>query len=406
LKKNNSLLLAANTAYSLADIAFDFFLSWQVYSITGNIMNLITILSGSILFRAILSLGAGTITDIRNKKKLLIFSSLASIPIVLCSMWLIRFQATVVWLYVALVLVNDVFNTLFAKSFTTISAEMMDETGYIRFKSVVSVLNQSINVLGQAAMGFILLYAQPIHIISSVVLFLLIAAICIMLMDYKSAMDVFSPSASNDPNGAQKKTGFSLKQLLFIAKNEIFNDSYYRSFCITIFTLNLVYGFISSVLPYSISANREASSAEVGMMKSVLSMGGIMGMLVVPKIAKRVTQSFLCGLVGSLASMVFVFLFKQDLTLVYVSFFFYGLFDSITQPLYSYTVKRIDDRVRGSVLGVIDFIILLASPLGMFICGTLANKKNIYMEFFIIFIFSFALLIVKKSKDLNAIYLE
>jgi hypothetical protein len=36
LNKNCLLLIAANIAYSFADIAFDFFLSWYVYSITGT----------------------------------------------------------------------------------------------------------------------------------------------------------------------------------------------------------------------------------------------------------------------------------------------------------------------------------------------------------------------------------
>lgn len=406
LNKNCILLISANIAYSFADIAFDFFLSWYVYSITGNIMNLIALLSGSVLFRAILSLLTGVVTDLTNRKHLLFLSVLCSIPIMLSSLLVLRYFSTVIWLYVVIVLLNDIFNVLFSKSMTTISAELFDETTYISFNSVVSALNQSVYVLGQAAMGFILMIAKDISVISFVIACLILASLLISLIDYQSEKKITLIRSFGQIFSFIKKPNIYFKNLLNIAKKEVFSDSYYKSFCIVVFTLNLVYGYISSVLPYSFSSLQGMSSAVVGLAKSMLSIGGIIGMLIVPKIAKHVTPCFIVGLVGSLISVLCIFVYKYNLILVYVFFFFYGVFDSITQPLYSYTIKRIDDRVRGSVVGVIDFVILLASPLGMFICGALADKNYILVEIFTIFIFTLALIIVKSSRDLNAIYLK
>ena len=115
LDRNCLFLLGAKLSYSLADIAFDFFLSWYVYSLTGNIMNLVAMLSGSVLFKAVLSLLTGTITDLVNKKHLLIFSSLGSIPIILSSLLVLRYFPTTVWFYVVIVFVNDILIFFFQK---------------------------------------------------------------------------------------------------------------------------------------------------------------------------------------------------------------------------------------------------------------------------------------------------
>jgi MFS family permease len=406
LNRNCLLLLGANLCYSLADIAFDFFLSWYVYSLTGNIINLVAMLSSSVFFKAVLSLFTGAVTDLVNKKRLLIFSSMGSTPIILSSLLVLRYFPTTVWLYVAIILLNDIFNVLFSKALTTISAELFDEKTYISFKAIASVLNQSVYVMGQAAMGFLLMYAKDVTIISFIILSLVFTAFLLSILRYQNVKQIAMPYLSKENISFKTKTGIYLNNILNTAKTKVFNDSYYRSFCLVIFTLNLVYGFLSSVLPYSLSNVQEISSAYVGLVKAALSIGGIIGMLLVPKIVKRVTGSFITGLIGSLVSIFFIFLFKNNSALIGIFFFSYGFFDSITQPLYSYTIKRIDDSVRGSIIGVIDFIILLASPIGMFICGILANKKSIFVEVFVIFIFLSALLIVKKSKDLNNIYIE
>ena len=106
--KNSFVLIGATLTYSLADIAFDFFLSWKVFSLTGNILNLVAVLSGSVLFKAFLSLATGAVTDLTNRKHLLVISSLASIPVVLASLLVIRYFPNIVWLYVAIVLFNDI----------------------------------------------------------------------------------------------------------------------------------------------------------------------------------------------------------------------------------------------------------------------------------------------------------
>jgi hypothetical protein len=66
----------------------------------------------------------------------------------------------ILFVYVAIVLFNDIFNTLFSKSLMTISAEIFNEETYVSFKSILSALNQSVYVFGQAVMGFILMSAR------------------------------------------------------------------------------------------------------------------------------------------------------------------------------------------------------------------------------------------------------
>lgn len=406
LERNCILLIGSHAAYSLADIAFDFFLSWHVYSVTGDIMNLVAVLGGSVFFKALLSLITGIVSDLANKKYILILSILAGILIIFSSFFVLTYFPDNVWLYLVIILSNDIFNVLFSKAFLTLSTEMFDGARYVTFRSAVSVLNQSIYVLGQAVMGFVLVVLEDVQIIAFIILLLAFTAVLLLFLPYKNPAQSAEQESKQGKADFTESAGASIKNLVGTAKAKVLRDPYYRSFCLVIFTLNLVYGYLASVFPYSLAGIRDESSIYIGTVKALTAVGGILGMLFVPKIARQVTRSFQVGLLGSLISVVFIFHFAESSIGSGIFFFLFGLFDSITQPLYSYTVKRIDSAVRGSMMGVIDFIILMASPIGMFICGALANKNFLLAEGFVIGVFLLAFCFVQRSKELNHIVLE
>lgn len=59
-------------------------------------MNLVAVLSGSVLFKAFLSSATGAVTDLVNRKHLLVISSLSSIAVVLASLLVIRYFSNIV----------------------------------------------------------------------------------------------------------------------------------------------------------------------------------------------------------------------------------------------------------------------------------------------------------------------
>lgn len=66
--KNLQLLLLSSFVNRFGDVIFDLFIIWKITINNNNIMDAVYLLSGSILFRAILAMFSGIIIDKFNKK--------------------------------------------------------------------------------------------------------------------------------------------------------------------------------------------------------------------------------------------------------------------------------------------------------------------------------------------------
>lgn len=68
--KNLKYLLCSSIVNKLGDVFFDLFIIWKI-AVSSNVMNAVYLLSGSILFRAILAMFSGILVDRFNKKYLI-----------------------------------------------------------------------------------------------------------------------------------------------------------------------------------------------------------------------------------------------------------------------------------------------------------------------------------------------
>ena len=84
----------------------------------------------------------------------------------------------------------------------------------------------------------------------------------------------------------------------------------------------------------------------------------------------------------------------------------YGVFDALSQPLFSYAVKQIGEEHRARVLGGIDAIVLLSPSVGLFIGSWLAEGGVLLSGVFVCLIFVVCLLIVHRNPVLSSPKLE
>lgn len=379
---------------NFGDVLFDLFIIWSITRKTDNILNAVYLIGSSILFRAILSLFVGILIDHKNKKKLIVFTNISSALIVF--LFFINFEFIIdrIWLSLLLILLNNINNEIFAKSYLILGSELFDKEKFIKFQSTYTIAVRIINVFGSAIVGFLIAYLSEKFIFGLDILTFFISAVLIIKVKY-----IYIAKESNLKGLIQ-----ILEEIKFDVKytfKSIYKISFLKKFVMLMFILNIAYGFIPYILPLIISNNNN-SSILLGGLKSAITIGEILGLFLVVKLGRYVSILFKVSMVGC-AIIMFSLINISNMNIIIIIFLLYGALDSITQPLFSYTVSSIDEESRGRILGGIDTLILISPSLGMWIGTKLMNINYNVGLLFLSSIFIIALILILTSKDFNGI---
>lgn len=379
---------------NFGDVLFDLFIIWSITRKTDNILNAVYLIGSSILFRAILSLFVGILIDHKNKKKLIVFTNISSALIVF--LFFINFEFIIdrIWLSLLLILLNNINNEIFAKSYLILGSELFDKEKFIKFQSTYTIAVRIINVFGSAIVGFLIAYLSEKFIFGLDILTFFISAVLIIKVKY-----TYIAKESNLKGIIQ-----ILEEIKFDVKytfKSIYKISFLKKFVMLMFILNIAYGFIPYILPLIISNNNN-SSILLGGLKSAITIGEILGLFLVVKLGRYVSILFKVSMVGC-AIIMFSLINISNMNIIIIIFLLYGALDSITQPLFSYTVSSIDEESRGRILGGIDTLILISPSLGMWIGTKLMNINYNVGLLFLSSIFIIALILILTSKDFNGI---
>lgn len=387
MNKNNAqiLLISARSLSTFGNVLFDLFIAWTVYKLNHNIMNTVYVIGGSMLFRAAISIFTGILSDRFNRKRISIICELGCGISILLVFLLLSSKSNSLLLYFLLVILNDIFQTFLGNAFITWTSDIFDEADFIKFQSRLSVINRVIVIGGSAVAGTLLNIFSPIEVVFIDTATFLFSA---FLMSF-----VIGHTPIKADKNECSKTRFDFSDVIIFIKENILNNPTIYFFIIILFTLNLSYGYIPYILPIKIASLHLDNPTVIGLMKSLCSVGEILGLVLATKYSKKFRLLFSVGLIGSLCSIGLLYVFKVTLILIYSCFFFYGVFDSMTQPYFSYLIKNIDSSKRGRILGIIDTIILMSPGIGMWI-GTKLDEINFgYTILFLCSIFAFGLLV-------------
>ena len=145
--KNHILIFLSIIVNNFGDILFDLFITWKVTTSTGEILNAVYLIGSSIIFRAILALFIGILVDKYNKKNLIIISNISSMVIMLifCLLWKIALNN--ILLSVFFILLNDINNEIFSRSYITMSAELFDKEQFVKFQAKCTIANRVVGIL-------------------------------------------------------------------------------------------------------------------------------------------------------------------------------------------------------------------------------------------------------------------
>lgn len=401
MNKDKLNLFMAIVINNIGDIIFDLAIIWNITVLTGNIMDASILLSSSITFRAIISIFSGIIVDKFNKKLLVKFSLILSAIIISIMMLFWNLFPQHIYLYgLICILLNNISNELFRKSYLLICCEKFDDSNFLKLQSIITISIRIIGILGSISAGVLIYYFDlNVIFIFNIITFIL-SFIFFTFVKYeelkkeKISKNLSFKSVLNDM--------FVDIKFLF---THLTNSKYILSFLLLMLILNLVYAYIPQMLPLYL-ANKNNDVSYLSMITSALIVGEVIGLALVVKLNQYVSLNFKISMFGSFLAIISL-LFVFDIKIAVLAIFLlYGCLDSLTQPLFNFTIKHIDPSIRGRIIGGIDCLILLTPGLGLLIIGYIMKINESTGIFVISIIFLIGFLFVNFNKNLNNIKLD
>ncbi len=395
MNKNRFLMISAIAINNIGDIIFDLFVAWELSSSTGKFMNAVYIIGTSVAFRAILSFFVGSFVDKHSKKKMMVISHISSIIIISCFglFWGLVKQCVAIGL--VFVLLNDINNELFTRSYISMTSDMFDENQYIKFQSYSNIVIRIISVGGAALAGTLIDHISDHTVFIIDIFSYFLSLLLIMQVNYNE--HVISNASSS---GILKTIVSDIKYTLMT----ILHSSYLLAFIVLMFILNLAYGYIPQILPV-FKASITESATLLGVLKSSMTIGEIVGLALVSKLSKYVSVTFKVSMLSNIFIIGAIHLTKNPYLLV-VFFALYGFSDSLTQPLFGYTVSNLDNANRGKLLGGIDAIIMFSPSIGIYVISAISTYSEILGGIVVSAIFLIGFLIVSFNKNMRHIVLD
>ena len=387
--KDYRRLLMAIIISEFGDVLFDLFIVWKITMDSQNIMNAAYMLGSSIAFRGILSLGIGIIIDKYNKKKLIIGSNILSALIIATFAVAYPFVIGHIMVGIAFILVNDICNAVFWNTYTVIASKKFPKEEFITFQSNSAMCTRCVQIVGAAVVGVMIDVIPDVAIFGIDILTFLVSAMLISKIDYAWKQKDSAGKISGEENIiCQIKNAFQ-----FIIQNPIV-----RGIVILVFGLNLAYGFIPNILPLTL-AEQSGNAVLLGSIKSMMALGELFGLLIVNQYGKYISglfqiAMFCCGI----CMLSLTVIHNWFLVLI---FLFYGVFDAMTQPMFSYMITRIDEKNRGKILGGIDALLLLSPSFGIAIGTKLIAVNYNWAILYLTIIFAGGFLMVTLNRKLN-----
>lgn len=383
---------------NFGDVLFDLFIVWNITNSSGDIMNAVYLLGSSILFRALIALFIGILVDRINKKKLIILSNISSALIIICFASSYSYILKHIGLGIFFILLNDINNEIFGRSYLVMASELFSQEVFIKFRAGYTIINRVIVIAGSSIVGFMVAMIPERAIFFIDILTFVISAGCIGCVKYKHM--IIQHETQRSMIGIIKDLRGDLRRMF----SEMMTNSFIKKFIIIMFILNLAYGYIPEILPVKL-ADDLSSAIILGMIKSFMAIGEILGLIFVSRKGSQVSRLFEMSMIGN-ASCMLMLAFTQNTYTILLIFFIYGFLDSITQPMFSYTDTIIDEEDRGKVMGGIDTVILMSPSMGMYMFARLMRFNNFVGYICVASVFIVAFFVILFNKELNHIVVK
>ena len=390
MNKHVIIFISISAIVSLAFSLFKLVIFWSIIQRTG-IGSLAIVVGASYFFNVFIANFNGFIVDKFSNKKLIIiccilFAILSFLGIMLESYFILLFLV-----YMCFRGVSDLYSRLFL----ILISKQLDVNFFIKYNAIQNITTQIVAIFGSIISATLITLLNEEHLVIILVLIFSFA----LFICQKYLVESTIQGRVGDVQKKEKNRKHNV--LLFIKENILLNKGIV-AFIVILFILNLDYAYIPTIFPFFISEEFASSTPLiVGMLTSVIGFGEMFASGIVFFIGHRVSILLKIGLIGnSVIFFLFPFLIGSPIIIIAL-FVLYGFFDTLTQPFFSYFVSSIDEEKRGRILGIVDSIVYIAAPLGIFI-GDFLSKQGIFtvsIGIAIIFLISLIIVILSRIYD-------
>jgi DHA3 family macrolide efflux protein-like MFS transporter len=389
--------LCLNVLVLFSTTLFQLNILWEIFNQQEELKTLVMIISSSFVLQAGLSLVVGIIVDSYSKKKVFFFSIWGFIITVAISYFV---NMNIQW--AVFYLIFTAVNTLFLRCLVSAAAEMMTTDEFMKYDGITGLFNQILTITSNIISGILIKFVNVEIIYVVIICLLILALFLIFFLPIEDMRSIQGKENIEKNNGVLKEKAEG--SLLYFIKQNILRDKKVMVFVCLLFLLNLDYGYIPNILPYYMfKYTSQTSPIFLSLLKSSVNIGEIFASFFVIHYRKKVSKMTKIGLLGS--AICFILLpFSNQMTLV--NFFvlsFYGFFDTLTQPLFSYFVSSIEHKNRGRILGIIDCVVYLAAPIGMFLGNFISQYGTLILSLSISIVFFCSYILLVKTKTYKSI---
>jgi len=399
----NRIMLLSIIVGSLTLFAFTLLslnILWVNVGEDGDIANVAILLASNHVFSAFSALISGFLVDRLQKKQAIVVCLLACAALAMAWLLAEKFLAVAVVVYLAINFASD----LYADTFTALVAEKLSAANYVKLDAIELVTGSAVSIGSSLVSAVLLMQLSQQHVILLVTAILVASAIICYKLLPESAVE--SVESNEDTDVYRTGIGATIRSAWDFARENVLTDKRIMLYAAVLFVLNLDYAFIPTALPFLImSLNETTSLVLVVIMQSGNELGEFLAASVIIKYGHYVSLLTKIGLIGS--ALVFtvlplVYTFPIAATVLFV---LYGAFDTLTQPYYSHFVSSLDHAKRGRILGIVSFMVLLASPLGIILGNWLSSYGMVALSMGIVTVFLFSVIVLSASKDFGSIVL-
>lgn len=366
-KKNMWLLMWGIGVSKVGSLAFSFAVGLYILNLTGSGMSFAISMILSALPRVLISPFAGILADRVSRKNIVVLGDIVSGLAVLCL--LIQGEITVLALYVVIGLLS-VANTFFSVALQSAIPNLVGDEHLMTINSNFEAFNSIAAIAGPMVGGFLFGFGS-LHLI------IIINGLSFLLSGFSEMFIDFKYNSKLKDVEVKEKRGYG-EVWTFIKEVSLFR---------WMLILSLSFNFLLTMgiqVPHTYLLNNilKLSPRSIGVIEAMISVGIIIGSLVVSKYAKENTFKWLSigsvglGLVMVLSGLPYIFTtnINQWVNVLYQCFILMiaGFCLAILNvPIMTKMQQLIPEMLRGRVFSLFGMIGASLVPMGLLLSGLL-----------------------------------
>lgn len=371
LRKNISLLWAAQLTSGIGDAVYQVALMWLVLDLTGSPAITGLVAMSVYLPALIFGLYAGVLSDRYNRQALMILANISqAVTVMLIPLFLYLGYENVIFIGL-LAFLRSCFSTLFPPAFNSFIPTIVPKAKLVQVNSILVTAGQLAYFMGPAIVGILLglINLNYLFVIDGLSF---LAAIGLLLLIIKPAER--QKSRQNNEPWQELKQG-----LKYIFSHESLGFMFSLTFLNNLFIM----GPAIVGVPILVKITLEGSVANYAFIESGLGLGMLLGSLLLLKFGKNLPKGRILALGMVVDGLTYsVFYFADSIRAVFMLMVIHGIgIPMITVPRTAIIQKYAKNKYHGRLFSMIHLAVVGMTALSSAAVGILGNRWDMRIIF-------------------------